>query len=105
MICEGSVDIDSLCETSVVQYYVIDFFCQASIEHRCHLFATLKELKNQESEYLGILKTVLVRTFFHVFRRNATHCISPYAIVMCVCVCVSVCVCVYAAFVDLRKTV
>ena len=28
-----------------------------------------------------------------IFRRNATHCISPYAIVMCVCVCVSVCVC------------
>ena len=30
-----------------------------------------------------------------IFRRNATHCISPYAIVKCVCVsvCVSVCVC------------
>ena len=31
------------------------------------------------------------------FRRNATHCISPIAIVVCVCVCVdvylSVCVC------------
>ena len=27
------------------------------------------------------------------FRRNATLCISPYAIVMCVCVCVCVCVC------------
>ena len=41
------------------------------------------------------------------FRRNATHCISPYAIVMCVCVCVClyVCVCMCAAFVDLRKTV
>ena len=36
-----------------------------------------------------------------VFRRNATHCISLYAIVVCVCVCV----CVYAAFVHLRKTV
>ena len=23
-----------------------------------------------------------------VFRRNATHCILPYAIVVCVCVCV-----------------
>ena len=45
--------------------------------------------------------------FFAIFSRNATHCISPYAIVMCVCVCVclSVCVRVYAAFVDLRKTV
>ena len=32
-------------------------------------------------------------------RRNATHCISPYAIVICVCVCV----CVYAAFVDLEE--
>ena len=56
-----------------------------------------------------------------IFRRNATHCISPYAIVVCVCVCLCVCVlvcvcvsmclcvcvsvCVYAAFVDLRKTV
>ena len=31
-----------------------------------------------------------------VFRRNATHCISPYAIDLCVCVsvCVSVCLCV-----------
>ena len=39
------------------------------------------------------------------FRRNATHCISPHAIVKCVCVCVCLCVCVYAAFVHLRKTV
>ena len=31
------------------------------------------------------------------------HCISPYAIVVCVCLCVSVCV--YATFVDARKTV
>ena len=29
-----------------------------------------------------------------VFRRNVTHCISPYAIVMCVSVYVCVCVCV-----------
>ena len=36
-----------------------------------------------------------------VFKRNATHCISPYAIVVCVCVCI----CVYPAFVDARKTV
>ena len=45
----------------------------------------------------------------YIFRRNVTHCISPYAIVMCVyvcvCVCVCQCVCVYAAFVDFRKTV
>ena len=66
-----------------------------------------------------------------VFRRNATHCISPYAVVVCVCVCaraharasmrarelareharvrvrVRVCVCarVCAACVDSRKTV
>ena len=26
-----------------------------------------------------------------IVRRNATHCISPYAIVVCVCVCLSVC--------------
>ena len=26
-----------------------------------------------------------------IFGRNATHCISSYAIVMCVCVCVSLC--------------
>ena len=31
---------------------------------------------------------------FIIFRRNATHCISPYAIVMCLCVCVCVCMCV-----------
>ena len=29
-----------------------------------------------------------------VFMRNATHCIMPYAVVMCLCVCVSVCLCV-----------
>ena len=33
-----------------------------------------------------------------IFRQNARHCISPYAIVVCVCVCLfvclSVCVCV-----------
>ena len=29
-----------------------------------------------------------------IFRRNATHCISPYAIVICVCVYVCLCVCV-----------
>ena len=50
-----------------------------------------------------------------IIRRNATHCISPYAIVVCVCVsvcvcfcaCVSVCVCVCvcAACVNARKTV
>ena len=30
-----------------------------------------------------------------IFRRNETHCSSPYAIVVCVCgsVCLSVCVC------------
>ena len=28
---------------------------------------------------------------FSVFRRNATHCISPYANVVCVCVCLYVC--------------
>ena len=33
-----------------------------------------------------------------VFRRNATNCISPYAIVICVCVCVRVCMCVYATY-------
>ena len=38
-----------------------------------------------------------------IFRRNAMHCIAPYAIIMCVCVCLSVCVC--AAFMELRKTV
>ena len=31
--------------------------------------------------------------FFKVFRQNATHCISLYAIVVCVCVCVCVCMC------------
>ena len=32
-----------------------------------------------------------------VFRRNATHCILPYAIVVCVCVCMCVCVCLYVS--------
>ena len=42
-----------------------------------------------------------------VIRRNATQCNSPYAIVVCLCVWVCVCmsVCVYAAFVDLRKSI
>ena len=39
------------------------------------------------------------QTTYSVLKRNATHCISPYAIHMFVCLCV----CVYAAFVDLRK--
>ena len=39
------------------------------------------------------------------FRWNATHCISPIAVVVCVCVCVCVGLCPYAAFVDARKTV
>ena len=30
-----------------------------------------------------------------VFRRNATYCISHYAIIMCMCVCLCVCLCVY----------
>ena len=34
------------------------------------------------------------------YRRNATQCISPCAIIVCVW-----CLCVYAAFVDARKTV
>ena len=32
--------------------------------------------------------------FIIIIRRNATHCISPNAIVVCVCVSVCVCVCV-----------
>ena len=35
-----------------------------------------------------------VGKYFLIFRRNATHCISSYAIVVCVSVCVSVCHCV-----------
>ena len=56
------------------------------------------------------LKLTDINVRMVIFRRNATHCISPYAIVICVCVCVclsvcmSVCVCV-CSLVDLRKTV
>ena len=53
--------------------------------------------------YIQTLKYDLEECCGCIFRRNATHCISPYAIVMCVCL--SVCLCVYAAFVDARKTV
>ena len=45
------------------------------------------------------------RILIRFFRRNAAHYISPYAIVVFVYVCVCLCVCVYAAFVNLRKTV
>ena len=40
--------------------------------------------------------TLYVSVYAAIFRRNATHCNSSYAIVVCVCVCVclSVCVCV-----------
>ena len=31
-----------------------------------------------------------------IFRRNAMHCISPYAIVTCVCLCVCACACACA---------
>ena len=34
------------------------------------------------------------KNFNVIFRRNATHCTSPYAIVVCLCVCISVCMCV-----------
>ena len=47
--------------------------------------------------------TTTIATITIIIRRNATHCILPYAMVMCVFVCV--CLCVYAAFVYLRKTV
>ena len=41
--------------------------------------------------------------FLGEMQRIAFHLmLSSY---VCVCVCLSVCVCVYAAFVDLRKTV
>ena len=33
---------------------------------------------------------VIICNLQPIFRRNATHCISPYAIVVCVCVCVCV---------------
>ena len=46
-----------------------------------------------------LVSTNLILHVVWFVRRNAMHCISPYAIVVCVCVCV------YAAFVDLRKTV
>ena len=63
----------------------------------------------QISKFMKIVQCmfVLALTVSAIFRRNATHCISPYAIVVCVwvCVCVCVCLCVYAAFVDARKTV
>ena len=32
-------------------------------------------------------------TLLFIFMQNATHCISHYAIVVCVCLCESVCVC------------
>ena len=52
---------------------------------------SLSRRRGEMCEYLGA---------DFVFRRNPTHCILPYAIVMCVCVCVCareclcVCVCV-----------
>ena len=53
--------------------------------------------------------SILRRQLAFNFRRNATHFVSPYAIVVClyISVCVFVClsVCVYAASVDARKTV
>ena len=75
----------------------------------------LKSVRTQYFTFIHSILTFLDDYFidyqYFVFRRNGTHCISPYAIVvcvcvcLCVCVCVCLCVCVYAAFVDARKTV
>ena len=42
----------------------------------------------------GVTTNNSVKTEVFIFRRNATHCISPYVVVKRVCVCVCVCVCV-----------
>ena len=41
-----------------------------------------------------MLKCSVLDARFMIIRRNATHCISPIAIDMCVRVCVCLCVCV-----------
>ena len=67
--------------------------------HFCrHISATIS---NFDLEDMGRGHRVRLSQWFHSmanvtvyksrFRRNATHCISPYAIVVCVSVCVFVC--------------
>ena len=48
---------------------------------------------NDGVKFLGEMKRI-------AFRLMPSSCVC-----VCLCVCVCVCVCVYAAFVDLRKTV
>ena len=45
------------------------------------------------NNWICIIRQEMFEIIPVIFRRNETHCISPYAIVVCVCVCVSVCVC------------
>ena len=56
--------------------------------HTCsqvsHLFTSLTQDIDRFENFMSV----------KVFRRNATHCISPIAIVVYVCVCVCLCVCV-----------
>ena len=78
----------SLCES---RYIIEKFLVNAltiSLSSERPLMLTENELRLENRLFNFFPK------FIHVlFRRNATHCISLYAIVMCVCVCVCVCVC------------
>ena len=71
------------------------------------LYAAWRTLRSSHQNLLAMPISRNQDCLSLIFRRNATHCVSPIAIDMCVCVCVylCVCICVYAAFVDARKTV
>ena len=61
---------------------------------KCGVFAMwVQRIPHGSPQRAGVK---LLNVTFIDFRRNATHCISPYAIIvcMCVCVCVSVFLCV-----------
>ena len=68
----------------------------------CYIFLSAFTMQLQIISRHVVLSSIFEREcwslfwlqYWSRFRRNTTHCILPYAIVMCVCMCVCVCVCV-----------
>ena len=69
---------------------------------RWHLARQIQERLDETVDFRQIFQpvqksikqwTVVVCSWYKIgiFRRNATHCISSYAIIVCVCLCFSVC--------------
>ena len=105
-LCAGSVPVKADCrctdraERGSTIICCIRFFWIGYFVSTIHLLSCRVRWSHGSDAEFKIMQKMCT---FEFFRRNATHCISPYAIVVCVCRCVYVFV--YAAFVDLWKTV